>query len=228
MGSTAKRLLRLLVVATAVPPFAWVYRAIYRLVRWLTVRGYRRWPGLRAIYLTRGVAGGDFVPGVSDIDFAVFLEAATAAEQERLRDRHRRWAKRVWLVDPELLLFDQPSLRVAYARNPYFQFRLNEGRRGWWLLHGHDLLGELEPLDRARQVDLSRLCLRVCTRIADLDAAVIRLAGHPFGALPLLRLSPNLVIGGSQPRIARGTGRNDWTAHLPGRDEVHRWKCNGQ
>src|SRR4051812_140637 len=91
-------LLRRLVVATAVPPFRQIYVAAYQALIEHIVRRLRRHPAVKAVYLRRGCAKEENLPGVSDIDFAVVADA-TQEERERFCAEYTRLARHVVLLD---------------------------------------------------------------------------------------------------------------------------------
>lgn len=70
-----------------VPPFSWLYRAIYGLACRAVVRSLRRQPGLVGLYLTGSLASGQFRLGLSDIDFKVFVEGRRDAEKMQAINR---------------------------------------------------------------------------------------------------------------------------------------------
>ena len=66
-----KSRLRRFVVWSARPPFDAVYRRLYRAVTSLAIHRLRQHACVEAIYLCRGCATGDILPGVSDIDLVI-------------------------------------------------------------------------------------------------------------------------------------------------------------
>lgn len=72
-------------------PFSRLNRVAYRLALAAFVRTCRAEPDIASVYLRRGFAGDDWVPGLSDIDFTVILdERPTGAAEGDLR---RFWAR---------------------------------------------------------------------------------------------------------------------------------------
>ena len=143
---TTKALLRRLIVTTSVPPFLSLYRWIYRVFIRVAVRRLRRFPALRAIYLRRGLAAGDGVPGISDIDLAV-VGNWDSATQSQIMDSYTRLARRYPVFDPTLGVYTPESLTRLFDTDPFLRHRLAEGQRRWQLLLGEDCLSCLGSLD---------------------------------------------------------------------------------
>jgi predicted nucleotidyltransferase len=160
---TTKALLRRLIVTTSVPPFASLYRWIYQAFVQIAVRRLRRFPGLRAIYLRRGLAAGDGVPGVSDIDLAVVGDW-DAAWQSRVADSYAWLAHRFPVFDPTLGVYTPESLARLFDIDPFLRHRFAEGRRHWKLLLGEDCLSRLRSLDENQAAVGYEMELRVWWR----------------------------------------------------------------
>jgi predicted nucleotidyltransferase len=148
---TTKALLRRLIVTTSVPPIASLYRWIYRAFVEIAVRRLRRFPDLRAIYLRRGLAAGDGIPGISDIDLAVVGDWGAAA-QTRVMDSYTRLARRYPVFDPTLGVYTPESLVRLFDTDPFLRHRLAEGQRRWKRLFGEDCLKRLGSLDENQAV----------------------------------------------------------------------------
>jgi predicted nucleotidyltransferase len=142
---TGKALLRRLIVATSVPPIASLYRAIYRVLIRFAVWRLRQFGAVRAIYLHRGLACGDGIPGLSDIDLAVVGEWDRATES-RVTEFWTRLARLCPLYDPTLGVYTPESLARLFAFDPFLRHRLAEGQRHWKLLFGEDCLSRLGAL----------------------------------------------------------------------------------
>ncbi len=142
---TAKALLRRLIVATSVPPFIGAYRAAYRVLIRIAVRRLRRFSGLRAIYLRRGLAGGDGIPGISDIDLSAVGDWDEQV-QSSVADSHARLARLCLLYDPTLGIYTPRSLERQFRTDPVLRHRIAEGHRAWKLLYGEDCLDNLPPV----------------------------------------------------------------------------------
>jgi predicted nucleotidyltransferase len=123
----------------------------------------RRFPALRAIYLRRGLAAGDGVPGVSDIDLAVVGDW-DAATQSRVMDSYTRLARRYPVFDPTLGVYTPESLMRLFDTDPFLRHRLAEGQRRWKLLFGEDCLSCLGSLDENQAAVGYEMELRVWWR----------------------------------------------------------------
>ena len=137
------RWLRRAVLATSVFPLLQIYRAIYRCVACLAVRALWRLARPATIYLARGCAKDEIVPGISDIDFFVITNGADQARREAIRSQYHAMAHRWLLLDPEIVILDIDEFFHLHRTNRYFQFRIEEGRRQWRHMRGPELLASL-------------------------------------------------------------------------------------
>jgi hypothetical protein len=142
---TAKAFLRRLIVTTSVPPLVSVYRGIYSLLIRAAVWRLKQTSQLRAIYLRRGLAGGEGVPGISDIDLAAVGDWDASA-QARLTEVYERFARWCPLYDPTIGVYTPASIAELFESDPFHRHRLAEGQRAWKLLFGDDCLGHLAPV----------------------------------------------------------------------------------
>jgi predicted nucleotidyltransferase len=83
---------------------------------------YLRWRRpAAAVYVTRGVAAGDILPAVSDLDMAVVVpddSRGTLAEHDRIRRRWARVTRVLPLVRPlfhDIAAYEQEELRAAFS-----------------------------------------------------------------------------------------------------------------
>jgi hypothetical protein len=142
---TVKALLRRVIVTTSVPPIAGVYRAIYSLLIRVAVWKLKQSAQLRAIYLRRGLAAGEGVPGISDIDLAAVGDWDAGA-QARITESYQRLARWCPLYDPTVGVYTPASIAELFASDPFHRHRLAEGQREWKLLFGDDCLSQLGPI----------------------------------------------------------------------------------
>jgi hypothetical protein len=140
--TNTKRWLRRIVVATSFPPFLQVYRWIYWMVIRLAVGMFRKEPKMRAVYLRRGYAKKEWIPGISDLDFQIFVDGLDGEGEKSLRRRYSRFARLAVLPDESLGVIDMKNLSAALA-SPTQQYRLMEGRATWMRVYGTDLLAAL-------------------------------------------------------------------------------------
>jgi hypothetical protein len=142
---TAKALLRRFIVTTSVPPLISVYRAIYRLLIRAAVWRLKQAEALRAIYLRRGLAAGEGVPGISDIDLAAIGDWDADA-QARVTESYQRFASWCPLYDPTVGVYTPASIAELFEGDPFHRHRLAEGQREWKLLFGDDCLSHLDAV----------------------------------------------------------------------------------
>jgi hypothetical protein len=142
---TAKALLRRLIVTTSVPPLIGVYGAVYRLLIRAAVWRLKQAASVRAIYLRRGLAAGEGVPGISDIDLAAVGDWDAAA-QAHVIESYERLARWCPLYDPTVGVYTPQSIADLFQADPFHRHRLAEGQREWKLLFGDDCLSDLGPV----------------------------------------------------------------------------------
>jgi hypothetical protein len=142
---TAKALLRRLIVITSVPPLVGIYRAIYRVLIRAAVWRLKQVASVRAIYLRRGLAAGEGVPGISDIDLAAVGDWDAAA-RARVTESYQRLARWCPLFDPTVGIYTPASIADLFEADPFHRHRLAEGQREWKLLFGADCLSHLGPV----------------------------------------------------------------------------------
>ena len=140
-----KAFLRWMVVATSFPPFTLLYRALYSALIGLAVRRLRGLPGFKAIYLRRGLATGECVYGISDIDLAVIGDW-DETRQELVATRYRRLARLCPIYDPTIGVYAPRTLGRLLETDAFHRHRLVEGQKTWRLLAGEDCLAGLPPV----------------------------------------------------------------------------------
>lgn len=135
---------RRLVLATSVPPVVNLWKGLYAALTAKAVRLFKQYPGVHSVYLRRGCAKGELIPGISDIDFAL-IGSCTDVELADLNQRYERLARRTALLDQSLEIYTPDALQRLHAQSPYFQYRFTEGQATWRLIYGRDYLRELPP-----------------------------------------------------------------------------------
>ena len=134
-----KAFCRLIVVATSRGPLRSCYLCVYSIVIAAAKRVLRRMPIISALYLRRGCAKKEIIPGLSDIDFAVIVNLSDRAQRIDLLRRYKRFARLSVLADPWLNIHDGQKFGqrdLSAAQRYYFQ----EGKETWKLLYGFDYL----------------------------------------------------------------------------------------
>ncbi len=147
-----KRRIRQFVAWSAVPPLDAVYRVAYRLAARLAVFILGRQHGIAAIYMTRGCAKNDIVPGVSDIDLIVVT--AASGEVKKAAQRTCRLLSRatggVIEFYPNMVV-SRAEMKRRWAAAPAWQHRYLQGRTNWKLMRGEDAVRQLPPLSEAQR-----------------------------------------------------------------------------
>jgi hypothetical protein len=136
--SRFKFAIRWMVVATAGTPLRFLYRAIYRLHISYALRTLRRFPGTRAVYLSRSMAKGEITIGVSDIDMVILGEWPDQ-EREQLGLAVRKLMALSPLYDSTLWqqIHTVAELRTLWESDYHFQSRFDQGRTQWKLAYGN-------------------------------------------------------------------------------------------
>lgn len=144
-----------IIVSTSFPPFTFLYRKIYAVSVAVATSLLKRIDGVSSIYLRRGVARGEIVYGLSDLDLLVIIgdeyqEAGLA--KERIRATYKSLSRFIPLfgnVEKELGAYTQHEFFNLYKDHNFYRYRFNEGRQNWALLFGRDLLKALPTLEDA-------------------------------------------------------------------------------
>lgn len=150
-------MIQTLVIITDFSPFSYVYRKIYYLSIAIATLLLRRVDDVLAIYLRRGLAKGEIVHGLSDIDLAVIVKDNGVKEQtakKRIRAIYNSLSRLIPLFgsgDKELGVYSYSEVLNLFQDYGFYRYRFNEGKQTWKLLYGEDLvkaLPELEDKDR--------------------------------------------------------------------------------
>lgn len=149
VGARLKLATRRAVVATSVRPLRNLYAAIYRAHIRYALRILERFPRTVAVYLTRGMASGEFIYGVSDIDLVVIGDWSDE-EHLRVLAAVRRLNRLSPLYDTTLQVHQLSVLQNLFETDYSVQFRFDQGRRTWKLLRGRDVLTALPPVPEER------------------------------------------------------------------------------
>ena len=133
------------VLASSVGPIRILYEYLYRVIAVLTARTLGRDSAVQAVYLRRGCAKGEIVPGVSDIDLAAIVTPYSRDAVRRILAVYDRF-KRVWpILDETIDIYDESSFHRNVDRMAH-RYRLAEGKETWKLLYGDDFLGDIPSL----------------------------------------------------------------------------------
>jgi len=148
-----------LVVRTSFFPLVHLYGAAYALSVKVATLLLKRVDGVAAIYLRRGVAKGEAVYGLSDIDLSVIVEdddGERRGAKEKVRAVYDRLARVIPLFDDgevELGVYSVAEFSRLYEDYGFNKYRFHEGRHTWRLLFGRDVVKGLPQPD---ELDLRR------------------------------------------------------------------------
>lgn len=140
------RLIRQFVLMSSRGPVLRLYVWVYRVMAVTTARYVAGAPGVRSVYLRRGLAKGESVPGISDIDLAIITEPSVVGAQAEVWRRYRQAKRCCMLLDESPDVMDRATFQ-ARRRSTRYQYRLAEGKATWEVLAGADDLAELPDSD---------------------------------------------------------------------------------
>lgn len=153
MKSSVKDSIQRIVISTNFFPFPYIYRKIYELSVAFATLLFRRVDGVLAIYLRRGLAKGEVVHGLSDIDLAVIVKddgVKGLLTKKRVRAIYNSLSHLIPLFgsgDKELGVYSYSELLNLFNDYGFYKYRFNEGRQTWRLLFGEDLVKAFPELE---------------------------------------------------------------------------------
>ena len=183
---SAREILVGLAVRLAFPPFTWLFRALYALAIRCSVRSMRAAPGVAAIYLTGSMARHESIPGLSDIDFKIFVRGprnrAASDEIRRRFARLRRFFPMLGPPDEKGVHFIE-GFAADLDRYPLLRHLFDPRVYRHRLLWGESVLERLVP-PRPEGDDLRQTLL---WKLKDWVEKASVLAEHPLLAPPQRR-----------------------------------------
>jgi hypothetical protein len=142
-----------IVVNTSFFPFSYAYRKIYDLSTAIATLRLKRLDGVLAIYLRRGLAKGEIVYGLSDIDLAVIVKddgVKGQSTKKKVRAIYNNLSRIIPLFgsgDKELGVYSYSEFLNLFSDYGFYKYRFNEGKHTWRLLFGEDLVRALPELE---------------------------------------------------------------------------------
>ena len=175
-----------LAIRLAFPPFTWLFRAFYALAIRCSVRSVRAAPGVAAIYLTGSMARHESIPGLSDIDFKIFVRGPrNRAASDEIRRRFARLRRCFPVLGPpdEKGIHFIEGFAADLDRYPLLRHLFDPRVYCHRLLWGESLLERLVP-PRPEGNDLRQTLL---WKLKDWIEKASLLAEHPLLAPPQRR-----------------------------------------
>lgn len=172
MVNTAKKTFReitqIIIISTSFPPLIYLYRKIYDLSIALAVIMLRRVKGISAIYLRRGLAKGEAIFGLSDVDLSIIMEdnekQAVKLTKERIISIYNNLAFFIPFLgkaDEELELYTISDFSRLYKSSNFLKYKISdekyswklkhrfqESKQSWVLLHGRDIVRDFPRLEK--------------------------------------------------------------------------------
>ena len=125
---------------------------VYALSIWLASMLFRRVGGVVSVYLRRGLAKGEVVYGLSDIDLTVIVagEEIGNTAKYKVKSIYDRLSCLIPLFgrgEKELGVYSLSEFKRMYEDYNLHRFRFDEGRHTWRLLFGEDVVSALPRLE---------------------------------------------------------------------------------
>lgn len=152
MKSNIQDLIQRIVINTSFPPLTYFYRKIYERSIAVATLLLKRVDGVLTVYLRRGVAKGEIVYGLSDIDLLVIVndEDKGRLVKERVRATYDKLSHFIPLFgsgDRELEVYSASEFLNVYNDYDFYRYRFNDGKYTWKLLFGKDMVKALPQLE---------------------------------------------------------------------------------
>lgn len=146
---------RIIYRCTIFPPFRVAMRAFYRGAAKITAKALQRDPAVVAVYLRRGCAKGEDMPGISDVDLGAVIRGDLATHQrlKKLYFRYRRWMP---VLENGIELHQEARITATHQHCQGSRFRYEEGKTGFVRLTGPPIFEKLPPLNPAFWPDTVR------------------------------------------------------------------------
>ena len=148
-----KLLLQNFVVRTNFWPFAPLCRACYAFILKWIVQNLQKEQDIIAIYLVSGMASGDYIPGLSDIDLFIIVKDVEGAKL-RVGNRYTQISRMVPLLkNDEQAIVNLADIKRSFVQSGfYFKYKFfTECKKQGKLLYGVDILRDFKELDAAQR-----------------------------------------------------------------------------
>lgn len=135
-------------VKTNFRPFTWLYKACYNAAIKIVVHFLKRQPEIVAIYLSSSMAAGDYIYGLSDIDFIIIVNDDKESKLRAGR-LYEKLSRLIPLLRDEITVFSTAEIRRGYEQGHLFiKYKFfTECKKKGRLLYGIDILSEFEELN---------------------------------------------------------------------------------
>ncbi|MFA5411669.1 MAG: glycosyltransferase family A protein [Candidatus Omnitrophota bacterium] len=144
-----KKLIQNFAVKINFPPFVWVYQAYYAAVLKIIIESLKKQPGIMAIYLIAGMAAGDSVYGLSDIDLIIIIDD-NKETKARVAGAYKKLSRLSPLLKgDEMGIYGIEDVRRSYGQTDlYLKYKFfTECKKRGKLLYGRDILRQFNELE---------------------------------------------------------------------------------
>ncbi len=158
MKSQVQNLIQYLVVKTSFFPLSYLYKCSYFLSVAIARKLLGNVPGVYSMYLRRGLAKGEIVYGLSDIDLLIIINNEDEEEtRQKLLSTYKKLSRLIPLfgnVEQELAVYSMSEFFDLYHTYAFYRGWFNAGKTTWKLLAGNNIVATL-PVPSDTQLIIS-------------------------------------------------------------------------
>jgi predicted nucleotidyltransferase len=151
MKTRIQNIIQLLVIKTSFYPFTFLYRKLYYGSVLIARMMLGRIQGVYSLYLRRGLARGEIVYGLSDIDLLIVInDEHSEATSHKLKQKYKLLSRFIIFLgnaDRELAIYSVSEFLQLYSDYDFYRGWFNEGKTTWKLLAGFDIVNSLPALN---------------------------------------------------------------------------------
>ena len=141
-----QRVRRIAFSCACLPGMHHVLRGTYRGIARGVAMLLRHEPAVVSLYLRRGCAKGEDIPGISDIDLGAVIHSDNA-DADRLQRHYQRIRRFLPILDSGLETYTEASLATGDRYCAVLRFHCEEGRQSFVRLYGPPLIEEMPQLN---------------------------------------------------------------------------------
>ena len=158
MKSQVQNLIQYLVIKTSFFPLSYLYKYFYFLSVSIARKLLGNVPGVYSMYLRRGLAKGEIVYGLSDIDLLIIInDEDEELTRQKLLNTYKKLSLFIPLfgnVEQELAVYSISDFFDLYYTYAFYRGWFNDGKTTWKLLTGNNIVATL-PVPSDTQLIIS-------------------------------------------------------------------------